>query len=190
MHSFQPSRGRIFFEVLCALAIAASCAGAWRQTGATALLAVAAVAAIYGLVHLFDLRRPKSAVTVEPQRIDFETETENELPGLQDQGLRLEVDDQPTTERSIEDDEIVDPAAPPTKAPRKGGRRPKTPKVVKVAELAPPEVPQVAELEAPEEVEIAAPEPHDEAAHASLAPLFEPEPFARQRHAVFGRKAG
>jgi hypothetical protein len=190
MHSFHPSRGRIFFEVLCALAIAASCVGAWQQTGATALLAVAAVAALYGLFHLFDLRRPKSAATVEPQRIDFETEAEDVLPGHHDHGLPLEVDDQPTTYRSIEDAEVVEPAAPPPKVPRKGGRRPKTTKEVKVTKLTPPEEPQVAELAASEEVEIAMPEPHEDAAHHSLAPLFEPEPFARQRHAVFGRKAG
>jgi len=194
MHSFYPSRGRILFEVLCALAISASCAGAWRQTGATALLAGAAIAALYGLVHLFDLRRPKSAATVEPQRIDFETETEDELSGRRDDGLPLEAGTQPTTGHSIEEAEIVDPAAPRAKAPRKGGRRPKAPHEAKVAKLAQPEEPQVAELGSPEEAGNAGPATHEEEeeeeAHHSLAPLFEPEPFARQRHAVFGRKAG
>jgi hypothetical protein len=190
MHSFHQSRGRIFFEVFCALAIAASFAGAWQQTGASALLAGAAVAALYGLVHLFDLRRPKSAVTVEPQRIDFETETEDELPGHQDHGLPLKVDDQSTTGHIPENAEIVAPAAPRARAPRKGGRRPKALKEAKVAKLASPEEPQVAELEAPAEAEIDVPAAHEEAMHYSPAPLFEPEPFARQRHAVFGRKAG
>jgi len=190
MHSFHPSRGRILFETFCALAIAASCAGAWRQTGATALLAGAAVTALYGLVHLFDLRRPKSAATVEPQRIEFETNTGDELPGHQDYSLPLEVDDRQGTDHSIEDAEIVEPAAPPTKASRKGGRRAKSPKEANVAKLTPPEAPQVAEPAVPEEAEITMPEPHEDAAHHSLAPLFEPEPFARQRHAIFGRKAG
>ena len=64
MHSFRHSRGRIFFEVFCAFAISASCVGAWMQTGARALLAAAAVAALYGFVHAFDLsgRNPHAAV--------------------------------------------------------------------------------------------------------------------------------
>jgi hypothetical protein len=74
MHSFQPSRGRVFFEVLCAWGMSASFAGAWMQTHATALLGAAGVAAFYGLIHLFDMRRTKSAVTAEPQRIEFEPE--------------------------------------------------------------------------------------------------------------------
>jgi hypothetical protein len=59
MHSFHHSRGRIFFEVLCALGISASCVLAWDQTGAPALLGAAAIVLLYGLVHVTDLRRPK-----------------------------------------------------------------------------------------------------------------------------------
>ena len=190
MHSFHRSRGRILFEVLCALTTSAALAGAWLQTGASALVVAASVVALYGLVHLFDLRRPKSAATVEPQRIDFETESEDELPGHHDYGPPREVDGQPTADCSIEEAEIIEPAAPRAKAPRKGGRRPRTPKEAKVTKLAPRKESQVAELAAPGVAEIAVPAAHEEAAHPSLAPLFEPEPFARQRHAVFGRKAG
>jgi hypothetical protein len=57
MHSFQPSRGRIVFQVLCAIGVAASFGGAWLQTGASALLAASAIATLYGLVHFFDLFR-------------------------------------------------------------------------------------------------------------------------------------
>ncbi len=41
-----------------------------------------------------------------------------------------------------------------------------------------------------EKAEVAAPLPAEEAPHVPLAPLFEPEPFARQQRAMFGRKAG
>ena len=74
MHSFQPSRGRVLFEVLCALTVSASCAAAWMQTGASALLGACGAAALYGLVHLFDMRRPATSEAVEPQRVDFEPE--------------------------------------------------------------------------------------------------------------------
>ena len=84
MHSFQPSRGRIFFEVLCAIGIAASCGGAWLQTGASALLAAAAVATFYALVHFFDLFRRDPSLAVEPQRIDF-TEDASFTPRVGDQ---------------------------------------------------------------------------------------------------------
>lgn len=71
MHSFQRSRAKILFEVACALALSASFAAAWQQTGAPALIAAAAVAGLYGLVHLFDLRqRQPGAVTVEAVAIE------------------------------------------------------------------------------------------------------------------------
>lgn len=68
MHSFHHSRGRIFFEVLCALGISASCVGAWMQTGASAMLPAAFITALYGLVHAFDMARRNLAVArpVEP----------------------------------------------------------------------------------------------------------------------------
>ena len=62
MHSFHHSRGRIFFEVSCALGISASCVGAWMQTGASAMLPAAFITALYGLVHAFDLARRNLAV--------------------------------------------------------------------------------------------------------------------------------
>lgn len=60
MHSFQRSRAKILFEVACVLALSASFAAAWQQTGASALLAAGAVAGLYGLVHLFDLRQRRA----------------------------------------------------------------------------------------------------------------------------------
>lgn len=178
MGSFHHSRGRITFEVLCALAVSASLAGAWVQTGASALLAGAGAAALYGLVHAFDLKRRAPAMAEEPQAV--------------------EVEPQPTAK--IEEAEIVEPAvsearqAARPKAPRKSrARAPKKAKAVQMAMLdepeaaAPPE-PEVVELAPRGEPEVTT--VPDEAAHAPVAPLFEAEPFVRQQRAVFGRKAG
>ena len=71
MHSFHHSRGRIVFEALCALTIGAAGAAAWLQTGASAMLAIAGVAALYGVVRATDAARrggPATAATlaVEP----------------------------------------------------------------------------------------------------------------------------
>ena len=64
MHSFHQSRGRIAFEVLCALTVSASCAAAWLQIGVAAFLPAAAATGLYGLWHLTDMRRPKATPAV------------------------------------------------------------------------------------------------------------------------------
>jgi len=199
MHSFH-SRGRIFFEVFCALVVAASCAGAWMQTGAWALLPAAFAALLYGFVHTFDLAGRRPAVAEEPQRIDFATDGQGDLLAYQDAGEPLAADD------VVEEAGLVEPAAPlasgsrRAKAPRKGGRGASAPKEAKVSERVLPEELEVAMPAPPEEEEVAVPAPPDEevavplspeaVAHTALAPLFEPEPFARQQRAVFGRKSG
>lgn len=76
MHRFQPSRGRILFEVSCALAVVASMVGAWQQTQASALLTAAAAAGLYAMVRLFDLGRHDPVQIEEPQRMEFEPEPE------------------------------------------------------------------------------------------------------------------
>ena len=81
MHSFHHSRSRILFEVFCALAISASCVGAWMQTGAWALLPAAVVAALYGIVHTFDLRRRNSINLVEPQESRAGDRSSGRSPG-------------------------------------------------------------------------------------------------------------
>jgi hypothetical protein len=160
MHSFHQSRGRILFEVLCALGMVASFVGAWQQTGASALLAAASIAGLYGFVHLFDLARRDSVEAEAPQRIAFEPEAVAALPASE----------APVAEKAIE---IIDEAAPaaPVKAPRKGGRKPKAPKAA-----APVEEPVPSMLA-------------DEASHHRPAPLFEPEPFVRTLRAGFGRRS-
>ena len=198
MHSFQPSRGRISFEVLCALGIAASCASAWMQTGASALLGAAGISALYGLVHFFDLFRRSPATAVEPQRIEFEPEVQAEpVFARQDARPRLVAIEPEPPEESVEPvvEAPVEEAAPTAKsarrakAPRKsGGRKASGDKAAKLVAAAPGET--EAETPLPEIANGADPDPFDEHFHAPVAPLFEPEPFVRQQQrAMFGRKS-
>ena len=185
MHSSSQSRSRIFFEVVCVLAISASCVGAWMQTGASALLPAAAVAVLFGLVRAFDMAGRSAAVAVEPQRIDFASGDQGDLMASEDAGVPpAAADEQVDTDKDIEQVELVVPAqseevevAKP-RPPRKArSRRSSATKKAKVVELAPPD-----------EVEETLPAPPEEVRHVSLEPLFEHDPFVRR--AVFGRKAG
>jgi hypothetical protein len=210
MHSFHQSRGRILFEVLCALGVVASCVGAWKQTGASALLVAASVAGLYGFVHLFDLARHDPADAEEPQRIEFEPEpdepqrinfaakSEDDLADYRTPVVPI-VTDEPTGDGKIEEAEVVEPAATRAKAPRKGSRRAKTPKEAKVVGLAPFEAVEVLKplpveevaplpLASSEKMEVFEPTSADEVAHPHIAPLFEPEPFARMPRRAFGRR--
>jgi len=97
MRSFHQSRGKMLFEVLCALVIAASCAGAWMQTGAWALLPVALVALLYSVVHAFELARRNPVSAADPERIDFATDQHSSvLVGL-DSGVPLAATNQTVT---------------------------------------------------------------------------------------------
>ena len=197
MHSFQPSRGRVFFEVLCALGMSVSFAGAWLETHATALLGAAGIAALYGLVHLFDMRLPRSAVTVEPQRVEFAPETADIVVPM------VTAAEPEAAEHHVEEVAVVEPAAPRSgdgrrSGSRKGsGRRAKAPKVAKAPEPAPVEeagvpwpIADEAELheQSLQEEEEFAFIPDGETAQPHIAPLFEPEPFVRMPRQAFGRR--
>ena len=185
MHSFHQSRGRTFFEVLCALAISLSFVGTWMQTGASALLPAAAVALFYALVHAFDMAKLRSAAP-EPETV--------EVAADQQVAAAQPVKSVPVPEVA----EVAAQVAPPARK----DRQPKAPrKKAKIAELAPAEEakivdfvpdeePEIVEFVPDEEPEAVVPMPLDEEPHASPTPLFEPEPFTRQQRAVFGRKAG
>src|SRR5262245_27708823 len=154
MHSFHPSRGRILFDFLCALGIVASGVGAWKQTGATALLAAAAVVGLYGFVRLFDLVRRDPVEAIEPQRIEFEPEPEVELPIVKDVVVPMVVA-APVAELT----ELAEPEAPPAakarraKGPKKaGGRKTGAAKEAKVADVA-PSAAAVLEFASPDEAE-------------------------------------
>lgn len=195
MHSFQPSRGRILFEVFCAFAVVASMVGAWRQTDASALLVAATVAGLYGFVRLFDMPGSKKDA-VEPQRIEFEPETADVVVPM------VAAVPQPVAEEA----EVVELAASRTSAGRRtggsrkgSGRRAKAPKAEEAVESAPVEEvqapwPMAEEAKAAETAEPAFDEeefvfPHDEeSSQPHIQPLFEPEPFVRMPRQGFGRR--
>ena len=184
MHSLHHSRGRILFEVACAFGIAASCVEAWMQTYATAMLAVAAIAALYGLVHAFDMlrRSPKAGESLEAE---------------------------PTIDhREVQPAPVAETAKKRSrKSPKQAGRRDKQeaePEIAVAVAEAQPDLagaaiePQSEIVEAAYPLEkLAEPEPElhvvetasDEPEYVPATPLFEPEPFVRQQRAAFGRKA-
>lgn len=184
MHSFHHSRGRILFEAFCALTIGASCYAAWMQTGAWAMLPAAAVTALYGLVHLFDLRRARPAKAVEPQRIEFDDVTPSDR--LADASCEPQVGEKPEAVEQALAAETAKPKTPRATRPRrtqtmrKGGRR--ATDESKPVTATPPA--------APGQDAAVSPMPFDEAAHSNIEPLFEPEPFVRMPRPAFGRKAG
>ena len=182
MQSFHQSRARIFFEVLCALGMSASLVGAWMQTYAPAFLPGAAIAALYGIVHGFDMIRRKPApAAVAPVKAPPEP-AEADDTVIRSWPLPASVIDEPKPAMRAPASVIDAPKAverAPAKAQAKKRRTAKAAKPVQEPELARivPEPPAV--------------EPDPEPEHAPIAPLFEPEPFVRQQQrAAFGRKAG
>ena len=182
MHSVQPPRGRIVFEVLCLLAVVASCAGAWMQTGASALLGAASAALFYALVRLFDMRQSRPAA--EPQRIDFEPEAEVKpapiMVPLAEPAVAMEPDEAPQARAGA--------------GRRKGGsrtgsgRRTKASKEAKIVELLPAVEQEPAEAASSANALADDADLHDET-HHPVTQLFEPEPFVRQQRVMFGRKS-
>jgi len=191
MHRFQPSRGRILFEVFCALAVVASMIGAWQQTNASALLTAAAAVALFAMVRLFDLGRNDAVQTEQPQRIEFEPDAEVQpiMPAAP-----LTLVELPVPEAGSQEPEQVEPAPRASAGRRKGGsrkgggRRASAPKA-KAVEYGPAEVAEP-ELDAAMEVHSDAPELASpaEPVHVPHAPLFEPEPFVRMPRQAFGRR--
>ena len=67
MHSHHRARGKILFEVLCALSLAASFAVASVQTGSSALLASASIMALVAIYWSFGLfARDRSELGSQP----------------------------------------------------------------------------------------------------------------------------
>ncbi|MFL6729907.1 MAG: hypothetical protein ACJ8E3_05940 [Sphingomicrobium sp.] len=180
MHSVHQSRARIFFEVLCALGMSASLVGAWLQTYAPAFLPGAAIAALYGIVHAFDMIRGKPApVAAAPSKAPPEP-VEADDSVIRSWPLPASVIDEPKpAERGPAS--VIDTPKPVESAPAKAPAKKR--RTAKAARAAPE--PEVARL-VPEPVDVT-----PEVDHPPIAPLFEPEPFVRQQQrAAFGRKAG
>ncbi len=162
MHRHRRSRGKILFEVFCALALAASFAGAWDQTGSSALLGSAAVIALFALYWSFGLfaREPLGEAAQLPAAVAETQEAELE-PAVQAEVFAFEP-------------EVLTEPEPAAAEPKKRRAR-KAQKVDAVVApvVAPPEPVTIEELvfDGP-----------------PLEQLFDPQPFVRQPRA-FGRKA-
>jgi len=209
MHSYQHSRGRILFEVACAFGMSASCAWAWQQTYATAMLPAAAIAALYGLVRAFDMRRPSASNDVEEPSVVTRSEPEPIAtwepepvavepaayvqPPMEDvlaNVKRSRKSSKPAKAKKARAPEVVEQAVPEPLA------------VVDEAAMVEPEAPLLMEPEAPLDLDPPSAQVVQHPAQADLTeeepeyappvvPLFEAEPFVRtQRRAAFGRKAG
>ena len=208
MHSLQPSRRRILFEVFCAFAMVASMVGAWRQTNASALLVAATVAALYGFVRLFDMPGKKAAPIAEPQRIDFENEDRQAVSGAV---VMIAAARKPSSAGEVVEEAVEEKAAVEATTPRpgsgrrtggsrkSGGRRAKAPKAGKAVAAGPGEEvmapwPMAEEAVVPEVTEPAFEDEefvfeHDEqSSQPHIQPLFEPEPFVRMPRQGFGRR--
>jgi hypothetical protein len=194
MHSFQHSRGRILFEVACAFGISASCVVAWMQTYATAMLPAAAIAALYGLVHAFDMVRRSPAASESVAAAEPAT----------DQGdLLTHLDAREPEPVAAEAPEFIESPVAEVAEVAKRSRKPRKPagardtRELAVVEAEPDAEPEVAEIADEPAPEVAEPEPvlhvvdtaPDEPEYVPATPLFEPEPFVRQQRAAFGRKA-
>jgi len=183
MHSDRRSRGKVLFEALCGFGLAASFAGAWDQTGASALLASAAIVGLVAIYWSFGLlgrerthqvEQPAAAVAAAPP-VEQPTPAVAVAPQVAVETLRLEEVFARDAEEAVElEPEFVAEPEPAAKAPKKLRTR-KTKK---------------AAAEAVAIVEQAEPAPYADSAYQGvpLEPLFEPQPFARQPRA-FGRKS-
>ena len=191
MHSFHQSRGRILFEVFCALGISASCVFAWMQTYAPAMLAVAGFAGLYGLVHAFDMARRRTAVADPVEATEPVTDDRGDLlVYLEADEPELLLDAEPPVAEAAEEaqPEVSEPvAAEPIQESE--------PEVIEPLNEPEPvaELVQEAEPEAVEPVQEA--EPADpvgldpeEPEYSPVAPLFDAEPFVRKQRAAFGRR--
>jgi hypothetical protein len=183
MHSQRRSRWKILFEALCGFGLAASFAGAWDQTGASAFLASASImglAAIYWSFGMFgrdrshQVEQPSAVVAVAPQ-VEQPSAAVAVAPQIEVETLRLEeVFARDAEEAFAPEPEIVAEAKPVAKAPKK----PRARKAKKTA------------ADAVAVVEQAEPAAYADSAYQGLPiePLFEPQPFAREPRA-FGRKS-
>jgi hypothetical protein len=181
MHSHRRSRGKILFEALCAFGLAASFAGAWDQTGASALLASASVMGLFAIYWSFGLfsrerayqaEQPSAVVAVGPQ-VEQPTPVVAVAPQVEVETLRLEEVFARDAEDALEPEVVAEPK-PVAKAPKK-------PRARKTKKAAADVVAVVEQAEPP----AFADSPYQ---GLPVEPLFEPPPFARQPRA-FGRKS-
>ena len=185
MNSFHQSRGRIFFEAVCALTVSASCAGAWVQTGATALLPASFAAALYGLWHLTDMARRQPRTVVETSDpVHGPDVGQPELSAYAAPAPEVEQEKALVAVGPVFDEPVVEVAPEPAPKPKRKSRK-KSP-AAELAEAAPESEPPV--IEAVPVID--SPTMLEDEHQVPIAPLFEPQPLVRQPRPVFGRKAG
>lgn len=187
MHSHRRPRGRILFEVVCALIVGVSFVGAWIQTGAWAFIAPAFVFTSFGLYWAIDMLgqgsavQARAALAAAPERVpDPEPVVDIEsavMPEIRFE--RFEAAPEREVER-FEEPEIhtdvvrfaprLEPA-PIVKAEAKPrGRKTRAKKVASIVEPA---------------ATIAADEL---GVDHHIEQLFDPQPFARQARPAFGKR--
>ena len=190
MQSHRRPRGKIFFEVLCALLIGASFVGAWIQTGAWAFLGPAFVFTLFGLYWSFDMfgsREPaRVAAAVEPS-VALEAVREAEPVAVPVEIRTFE----PAAEYVAFEPEPVVNYAPEPVVEAKPKRRPKKAKpepVVMVAEPDPEPVAEPVIEQAPVAFDEAPSLEEEEHHEPHMEKLFDPQPFARQARPAFGKR--
>ena len=184
MHSHRRARGKVLFEVLCALSLAASFAGAWDQTGSSALLASASIMALFAIYWAFGLvgraradhdAQPSAVVAVQPVAAVAEAREAAVEPAVREEVFAREPEVRAADRVEVFPFEPDVPTEPEVVAPAPKKKRAR--KAKKAAADAAPVVEQ--------------PEPAafgEQISHAPIEQLFEPQPFVRQPRA-FGRKA-
>ena len=199
MHSHRRPRGRIFFEVLCALLIGASFVGAWIQTGAWAFIGPAFVFTLFGLYWSFDMfgsREPARVVAaVEPATAPaFVREVEPvaapvEIRTFEPAEEYVAFQPEPAIEQPAP--VAVAEHVPQPVIEAKPKRRSKKAKPEAVAIVAEPVVepdPEPVVEQAPVVFDEAPSFDQDEHHEPHIEPLFDPQPFARQARPAFGKR--
>lgn len=170
MHSHHRARGKILFEVLCALSLAASFAAAWDEIGSPALLASAAIVALFAVYWSFGLfARRHVAAAAQPVAEVRAAVPEAEVPAAAPEPQFADV---PPEVQFAAPAESLAETEPVAAAPKKRPAR----KSKKAAAAAAPSEFMVA-------IEEPAPDPFP------LEQLFDPQPFVRQARPAFGRKS-
>ena len=187
MHSHRRSRGKILFEALCGFGLAASFAGAWDQTGASAFMASASImglAAIYwsfgllGRDRSHQVEQPSAAVVVAPQ-VEQPSAVVAVAPQVEQPSAVVAVAPQVVETAAHEQAYAREPEGVAEPQPvAKVAKKPRARKAKKVAADAVPIVEQAAPAAFADSAYQAVP----------IEPLFEPQPFAREPRA-FGRKS-
>ena len=163
MHRHRRHRGKTFFEVLCALGLAASFASAWDEIGTPSLLASASIMALFAIYWSFGLfARDRTIAAAEPTATVVAIPVAEVEPALPEPMFASEP-------------EVF--AVPERVEPEPVKRRPRKAKKAAAA--------VVSAVEQPEPLAVAEPV-YD---GPPLEQLFDAQPFVRQARPAFGKKA-